>query len=95
MIYSNDISYFRRPQPGWTGWTIEWPRLENEELIMAIGSTRPLEDATRIAYRELVLWMAKDYGFNKWDAYMIRTQGPGVRGFKLGAISCLLEITRV
>ena len=37
------------------GWTIEWPRLENEEVIMAIGSTRPLEDATRIAYRELVL----------------------------------------
>ena len=37
------------------GWNIEWPRLENEEVIMAIGSTRPLEDATRIAYRELVL----------------------------------------
>ena len=37
------------------GWTIEWPRLENEEVIMAIGSARPLEDATRIAYRELVL----------------------------------------
>ena len=35
------------------GWNIEWPRLENEEVIMAIGSTRPLEDAARIAYREL------------------------------------------
>ena len=33
------------------GWTIEWPRLEREDFIMAIGSTRPLEDATRIAYR--------------------------------------------
>ena len=40
------------------GWTIEWPRLENEDVIMAIGSTRPLEDAARIAYRELVRWMA-------------------------------------
>ena len=28
---------------------------------MAIGSTRPLEDATRIAYRELVRWLAKDF----------------------------------
>ena len=32
------------------GWTLDWPRLENQYLIMAIGSTRPLEDATRIAY---------------------------------------------
>jgi amidase len=37
------------------GWTIDWPRLEREDFIMAIDSARPLEDATRIAYRELVL----------------------------------------
>ena len=61
------------------GWAIEWPRLENEEVIMAIGSARPLEDATRIAYRELVLWMAKDYGFDKWDAYMMLSQCGRVR----------------
>jgi len=61
------------------GWSIEWPRLENEEVIMAIGSTRPLEDATRIAYRELVYWMAKDYGFDKWDAYMMLSQCGKVR----------------
>jgi acetamidase/formamidase len=56
------------------GWSIEWPRLEKEEFIMTIGSTRPLEDATRIAYRELVRWMAADYGFDKWDAYMMLSQ---------------------
>lgn len=61
------------------GWTIDWPRLENEEVIMAIGSARPLEDAARIAYRELVLWMAKDYGFDKWDAYMLLSQCGRVR----------------
>jgi amidase len=61
------------------GWAIEWPRLENEEVIMTIGSARPLEDATRIAYRELVLWMAKDYGFDKWDAYMMLSQCGRVR----------------
>lgn len=61
------------------GWNIEWPRLENEEVIMAIGSARPLEDATRIAYRELVLWMARDYGFDKWDAYMMLSQCGKVR----------------
>ena len=61
------------------GWNIEWPRLENDEIIMCIGSTRPLEDATRIAYRELVRWMEKDYGFDKWDAYMMLSQCGKVR----------------
>jgi acetamidase/formamidase len=61
------------------GWTIEWPRLEKEEFIMAIGSTRPLEDAARIAYRELIRWMAKDYGFDQWDAYMMLSQCGMVR----------------
>ena len=41
---------------------------------MAIGSARPLEDATRIAYRELVRWMDADYGFDQWDAYMLLSQ---------------------
>jgi len=55
-------------------WNIDWPRLENGELIMTIGSARPLEDAARIAYRELVRWLAKDYGFDQWDAYMLLSQ---------------------
>lgn len=61
------------------GWTISWPRLENEDALMSIGSARPLEDATRIAYRELVLWMAAEYGFDKWDAYMLLSQCGKVR----------------
>src|ERR1700751_3166514 len=61
------------------GWHIEWPRLETDELLMAIGSARPLEDATRIAYHELVLWMQKEYGFDRWDAYMLLTECGVVR----------------
>src|ERR671910_2743159 len=45
------------------GWTIAWPRLENERFIMTIGSTRPMEDAARIAYRELIRWLCEDYGW--------------------------------
>lgn len=60
-------------------WEIDWPRLETEEQIMVIGSARPLEDATRIAYSELVLWMAKEYGYDKWDAYMMLSQCGKVR----------------
>ena len=61
------------------GWTFEWPRLETADVIMAIGSARPLEDATRIAYRELILWMEKDYGYDRWDAYMMLSQCGRVR----------------
>lgn len=61
------------------GWGFKWPRLETEEFIMSIGSARPMEDATRIAYRELIRWMAADYGFDELDAYMLLTQCGRVR----------------
>jgi len=60
-------------------WPIEWPRLETDQLIMAIGSARPLEDATRIAYRDLIRWMVRDYGYDQWDAYMMLSQCGKVR----------------
>ena len=56
------------------GWPIVWPRLENERIIMAIGSGRPMEDAARIAYRELVRWMVQDYGWDQYEAYFFLTQ---------------------
>ncbi|MGF7134852.1 amidase [Paraburkholderia sp. EB58] len=61
------------------GWHIEWPRLETDALLMSIGSARPLEDATRIAYNELVRWMESEYGFDRWDAYMMLSQCGQVR----------------
>lgn len=33
-------------------------------------------NAARIAYRELIRWMAAEYGFNELDAYMLLTQAP-------------------
>ena len=61
------------------GWPIAWPRLETEHFIMTIGSARPMEDAARIAYRDLCRWMAADYGFDEIDAYMLLTQAGRVR----------------
>ncbi|MFL9909219.1 acetamidase/formamidase family protein [Paraburkholderia sp. RL17-337-BIB-A] len=61
------------------GWHIDWPRLETEALLMAIGSARPLEDATRIAYTQLVLWLEQEYGYERWDAYMMLSQCGKVR----------------
>lgn len=60
-------------------WTLDWPRLENDRFIMSIGSARPMEDATRIAYADLVQWMVDSYGFDRWEAYMLLTQVGKVR----------------
>jgi amidase len=60
-------------------WRITWPRLETGEKIMTIGSARPMEDAARIAYRELVLWLVAEYGFDKLEAYMLLSQAGRVR----------------
>ena len=58
---------------------IEWPRVESDEFIMTIGSMRPMEDAARIAYAELIEWMVDDYGFETYDAYMFLSQVGSVR----------------
>ena len=46
-----------------------WPRFENETSIMTVGAYRPLDDALRIAFTELVGWIHSDYGLSKLDAY--------------------------
>ena len=51
------------------GKKINWPRFENRDSIMAVGAYRPLDDALRIAFTELVDWIHKDYGLSVWDAY--------------------------
>jgi acetamidase/formamidase len=61
------------------GWRLAWPRLETETMLMCIGSARPMEDAVRIAYRELIRWLVAEYGFEEADAYLLLTQCGRVR----------------
>lgn len=56
------------------GKKIAWPRIENDEYIMTVGSVRPLSDALRIATVEMIEWLAADYGFDKWDAFQTVSQ---------------------
>jgi amidase len=46
-----------------------WPRFENDKEIMAAGIYRPVDDAVRIAFTELVSWIHADYGLSQLDAY--------------------------
>ena len=60
-------------------WSIPGVRLEREEFIMAVGSARPMEDAARMAYRDLIRWMVTDYGFDETEAYFLCTQAGRIR----------------
>ena len=40
---------------------------------MTIGSARPMEDALRMAYRELICCMEAELGFDETDAYLLLT----------------------
>lgn len=51
-----------------------WPRLESDTHIMSTGSARPLEDAFRVAQRDIVDWLGDDYGFPPLDAYQFVSQ---------------------
>ncbi len=61
------------------GKRIRWPRIEDDTHIMVAGSVRPLTDAMRIAYVELIEWMVADYGFDKMDAFQLASQLGEVR----------------
>jgi amidase len=56
------------------GQAIPRPRLTSPEAIMTIGIGRPLEEAARAAYADLVAWLVADYDFERLDAYQLLTQ---------------------
>ena len=55
------------------------PRVDSDEFIMAIGSARPMEDAARIAFYELIMWLEADYGIDRLVAYQLCSQVARVR----------------
>jgi acetamidase/formamidase/creatinine amidohydrolase/Fe(II)-dependent formamide hydrolase-like protein len=59
--------------------TIAWPRFEDAEYLMVAGSARPLSDALRIAFVELIDWLVADYGFDKADVYQLVSQVAVIR----------------
>jgi amidase len=61
------------------GQRIRWPRIEDDDHIMVVGSVRPLTDALRIAAVEMVEWLEQDYGFDRWDAYQVLSQLTEIR----------------
>jgi len=53
---------------------IIWPRAENEEYIMTVGNTRPLDQALQHATTEMIRWLQVDYGLEDRAAHILLGQ---------------------
>jgi acetamidase/formamidase len=58
---------------------IRWPRFETGEELMVVGAVRPLDDALRIAFTELIAWIKADYGLSELDAYELLSKVATIR----------------
>jgi acetamidase/formamidase len=56
------------------GTYVAWPRLESDTHVMTTGSSRPLEDAFRIAHTEMVHWVSELLGLSTMDSYQLVSQ---------------------
>jgi acetamidase/formamidase len=51
-----------------------WPRIENDDWLMSVGAGRPLEDAARVAFKDMVQWVREKTGLSEMDAYQFVSQ---------------------
>src|SRR5690606_11355451 len=51
-----------------------WPRIEAEEYLTVIGSSRPLEDAWWASQVDMIRWLGELYGLDAMDGYQLVTQ---------------------
>lgn len=51
-----------------------WPRIENDEYYMSVGSSRPMEDSWRIGQVDLIRWFQDLYGLHQMDSYQLLSQ---------------------
>ena len=61
------------------GKSISSPRIESQEFIMTVGNARPMEDAVRIAFYELVRWLSQEFEIDRLNAYQLCSQVARVR----------------
>lgn len=58
---------------------IPFLRLEKEDTIVSLYSSRPLEDSVKSAIENLMEWMVTEYGVSEHDAYMHTCINPDFR----------------
>ncbi|MCO6457149.1 MAG: acetamidase/formamidase family protein [Pirellulaceae bacterium] len=49
------------------------PRIESPDELMTVATGCPMERAVATAHAELILWMERDFGWDRWRAYDLLT----------------------
>jgi len=73
---------------------INWPRIESNQEIMCVATTGPgrsFEDAIRLAFLELVLWIEERYGIDRFDGLMLCSQVGKIRVGNLWTVAAKIE----
>jgi len=73
------------------GKTISWPRIENADQIGVIASGTTMDEAMQIANAQLVLWMAQEYGFDRWEALNVLSQTGQSRPGNSKSVCCTIS----
>jgi acetamidase/formamidase len=63
--------------------SMRWPRFDDGSSIGVIACARPLEDAFRLAVRDLVEWMVEDYDYDQAEALMLLGQVASARATQI------------
>jgi amidase len=73
---------------------MNWPRIETPDLLVTVALASPLEEALRLALRDMILWMEELTGMSKHDAYLlVGIAGhvrPGQAQVSLYSMRCLM-----
>jgi acetamidase/formamidase len=76
------------------GKSINWPRIETEDEVISVATAsagRTLEDAIRIAYIELALWLEEKYELDRFEGLLLCCQVGKIRVGNLWSIAARIE----
>jgi amidase len=73
---------------------MSWPRIETPDTLVTLAVACPLEEALRLALREMILWVEELTGMSKTDAYLLIGMAgharPGQVQVSLYSMRCLM-----
>jgi acetamidase/formamidase len=73
---------------------MSWPRIETADLLVTVAVASPLEEALRLAMRDMILWMEELASMSKHDAYLLLGIAgharPGQAQVSLYSMRCLM-----
>ena len=78
--------------------SIPFARIETDDALIQLNSTRPLEDGIAEAFRWMLDWLVDDHGLDERDAYVLLGIHPEVRinvyqMVRLGRLNCTVGVS--